>query len=139
MLHAKYREMLGEEWRIGVALFVTAAHALTVALLTDEVYSYWALREEQFRATFARQASISVLWAAYGMGLISLGFARRSAVLRSLGLALFAITVTKLFMVDLLALDGIYRIVGFLALGLVLLTASFLYHRSRRRIHTAPV
>ena len=104
-----------------------------------DVYSFWEVHGANYTAAFARQASVSVLWAAYGMGLISLGFARRSAVLRSLGLVLFAITVAKLFMVDLLALDGIYRIVGFLALGFVLLTASFLYHRSRRRIHTAPV
>jgi uncharacterized membrane protein len=31
------------------------------------------------------------------------------------------------------ALDGIYRIVGFIVMGLVLLAASFLYHRSLRR------
>ncbi len=76
-------------------------------------------------------------WAAYGMGLIALGFNRRSPVLRYLALALFGITVVKLFAVDLLALDGIYRIVGFIVLGLVLLAASFLYQSRRRTPATA--
>ena len=77
-------------------------------------------------------------WAAYGMGLIVLGFRQRSAVLRYLALGLLGITVVKLFAVDLLALDGIYRIIGFIVLGLVLLAASFLYHRARRRTLAAP-
>ena len=84
-------------------------------------------------ATFARQASVSVLWTAYGIGLLVWGFTRESAVLRYLALGLLGVTVGKLFTVDLLALDGMYRITGFMALGLVLLAASFLYHRSRRR------
>ena len=110
---------------------------LTVALLTADIYSFWEVREEQFTASFAREVSISVTWAAYGMALIALGFNRRSAVLRYLALVLLAITVAKLFAVDLLPLDGIYRIIGFMVLGLVLLAASFLYHRSRRRMLAA--
>jgi uncharacterized membrane protein len=38
-----------------------------------------------------------------------------------------------MFTVDLLELDGVYRISGFIALGLVLLAASFLYQRQRPR------
>jgi uncharacterized membrane protein len=38
-----------------------------------------------------------------------------------------------MFTVDLLELDGVYRITGFIGLGLVLLAASFLYQRQRPR------
>ena len=133
-LHRRYRERANEE--IWIRTLTAAANILIVALLTCDVYSYWELRgvrEARYTATFARQASVSVLWTAYGIGLLVLGFTRSSAVLRYLALALLGLTVGKLFMVDLLALDGMYRITGFMALGLVLLAASFLYHRSRRR------
>jgi len=131
-LHDRYRGALGVTARRTAAAFVAAANVLTVALLTADIYSFWEVRGEQFGASFAREVSISVTWAAYGMGLIALGFNRRSAVLRYLALGLLGITVVKVFAVDLLALDGIYRIIGFIVLGLVLLAASFLYHRSRR-------
>jgi uncharacterized membrane protein len=132
VLHSRYRDTLGGQARQWTAGFLAAANVLTIALLTADIYSFWEVREEQLRASFARELSVSVTWAVYGMGLITLGFNRRSPVLRYLALVLFGITVLKLFAVDLLALDGIYRIVGFIVLGLVLLAASFLY-QSRRR------
>ena len=133
VLHRRYRDTLGGQASSWIAGLVAAANVLTVALLTADINSFWEVRGEQFTASFAREASISVTWAAYGMGLIALGFNRQSAVLRYLALALLGITVAKLFAVDLLALDGIYRITGFIVLGLVLLAASFLYNRASRR------
>jgi uncharacterized membrane protein len=112
VLHRRYRDTLGDQARRSTAGFVVAANALTVALLTADIYSFWEVRDQQLTASFARQVSISVAWAAYGMALIALGFNRRSAVLRYLALALLGITVAKLFAVDLLELDGIYRIIG---------------------------
>jgi uncharacterized membrane protein len=67
------------------------------------------------------------------MGAISIGFRRQSATLRYLALALFGVTLGKMFTVDLLELDGVYRITGFIGLGLALLAASFLYQRQRPR------
>jgi uncharacterized membrane protein len=133
-LHLRFRDSLGDKAREWTTGFVVAANVLTVALVTADIYSFWDVRGQQLTASFARELSISVTWAAYGMGLIALGFNRRSAVLRYLALGLLGITVTKLFVVDLLTIDGVYRIVGFIVLGLVLLAASFLYHRSRRRM-----
>ena len=136
-LHQRYRDSLSVAARPAAAGFVAAANILTVALLTADIYSFWEVRGERFTASFAREVSISVTWAAYAMGLMVLGFMEQSAVLRYLALGLLGITVVKLFAVDLLALDGIYRIIGFIVLGLVLLAASFLYHRSRRRMLAA--
>jgi uncharacterized membrane protein len=94
------------------------------------------LSEQRLAAPFARQLSISLAWALYALGLIATGFHRASTLLRYLALALFGVTVLKMFSVDLLELAGVYRIVGFTALGLMLLGASFLYQRSITR--TAP-
>ena len=109
---------------------ITAAHVLTVLLVTAEIVSFWELSEERLAAAFARQLSISLAWALYALGLIATGFRRSSSLLRYLALALFGVTVLKMFSVDLLELAGVYRIVGFTALGLMLLGASFLYQRS---------
>jgi uncharacterized membrane protein len=136
-LHVRYGDRLrGPAVRIA-SVFIAAANVLTVAVLTADIYSFWELRGEQFTASLKREMSTSLTWAIYGMGLVGLGFNRESALLRYLGLALLGATVAKVFTVDLLELDGVYRIVGFVALGLVLLAASFLYHRSRRRVAPA--
>jgi uncharacterized membrane protein len=133
-LHLRYGDRLrGSADRIASG-FIAAANVLTVALLTADIHSFWELRGEQFTASFKREVSTSLTWAIYAMGLVGLGFNRQSALLRYLGLALLGATVAKVFTIDLLELDGIYRIIGFVALGLVLLAASFLYHRSRRRV-----
>ena len=109
--------------------WVVAANVLTVGLLTADINSFWEVREETVAAEFARELTISLTWAVYAMGLIALGFWRSSPTLRYLALGLFGLTVAKMFAVDLLELDGAYRIAGFVTLGLVLLIASFLYQR----------
>ena len=53
--------------------------------------------------------------------------------IRYLAMVLFGITVLKVFLIDLSALGGIYRILGFIGLGIVLLAVSFVYQRGRRR------
>lgn len=114
------------QWATG---WVVAANVLTVALLTSDIYSYWSIREERRSAGFARELTISLTWAAYAMGLVALGFMRQIAALRYLALVLFGVTVAKMFSVDLLELEGVYRISGFTVMGLMLLAASFLYQR----------
>jgi uncharacterized membrane protein len=117
--------------RPGVREWIIAANVLTVGLLTADIRSFWELSADRLTASFARELSLSLAWGAYGMALMALGFRRRSSTLRYFALALFAATVLKMFAVDLLTLDGGYRIAGFLILGLVLLLASFLYQRRR--------
>jgi uncharacterized membrane protein len=131
--YQRYRAALGNEASEAWTIAILMANVLTLGLLTADVNSYWTARPDELTAGFSKQVSISVTWAAYAMGVIAAGFARQSATLRYLALALFAATVVKMFLVDLLALDGVYRISGFLALGLLLLAASFLYQRHRPR------
>jgi uncharacterized membrane protein len=116
------------------AVAIVAANVLTTGLLTADSDSFWATRNNQLAAAFSRQLSVSIIWGLYAMGAIWIGFARRSTTLRLFGLALFALTSLKMFAVDLLELDGVYRISGFIALGLVLLSASFLYQRHRASV-----
>lgn len=60
---------------------------------------------------------------------MAVGFWRRSSFLRWQSLVLIAVTIVKVFIYDVSALDKGYRIVSFVALGVVLLAISFVYQR----------
>jgi uncharacterized membrane protein len=127
VLHRRYGD--ATDRNKAATAWIVAANLLTVGLLTADVNSFWRLRAEDVRASFARQLSVSLTWGTYAMGLIAIGFRRGSTPLRYLALAIFGVTVAKMFAVDLLELSGIYRITGFIVLGIVLLVASFLYQK----------
>jgi uncharacterized membrane protein len=55
-------------------------------------------------------------------------------VLRLAGLGLFALSAGKLVLVDLTGVQDIFRIVSFVALGLLMVAASYLYHCLERRL-----
>ncbi len=74
---------------------------------------------------------LTLLWALYALGLLLGGLRTRVRGLRYAGLALFAIVIGKVFFVDLADLESIYRIIAFIALGIVLFIAALLYLRNR--------
>ena len=63
-----------------------------------------------------------------------LGFARNVAMLRRAAIGLFAATVLKVFIRDMANVETPYRILSFLVVGLLLVAASYLYHRFSSRI-----
>lgn len=80
---------------------------------------------------FFAQLGISISWALYAAVLIGVGFRRALADLRWAGLVAFALTLGKVFLIDMAGLDAAYRIGSFLALGVLLVAASALYQRMR--------
>jgi uncharacterized membrane protein len=72
---------------------------------------------------------MSSFWAVVGLALLVLGLRRDWRDLRIGGLVLFAVAVAKLFLYDLSNLSAMARALSFLAVGLVLLFAAFLYQR----------
>jgi uncharacterized membrane protein len=108
---------------------------LLVALVSTEISFYWTMRETvDATADFARQASLSVAWALYGTLLIVIGIMRRYAPIRYLAIGLLALTVGKVFLLDLPQHGGLYRIIGFVGLGCFLLLGAWLYQRYRHVI-----
>jgi uncharacterized membrane protein len=75
--------------------------------------------------------AISVMLTIYAVILIVLGVQTRTAIHRILGLALVALVVLKLYLVDVWVLGRLFRITAFLALGVLLLALSYLYSRWR--------
>jgi uncharacterized membrane protein len=111
---------------------LVGANVLTLLLISAEINSYWHLRTmDDATAALSLLASLSVAWALYGTALVIVGIQRRYAPLRYLAIALLLLTVAKVFLVDLSELGGIYRIIGFMGLGLCLLLGAWLYQRFR--------
>jgi uncharacterized membrane protein len=69
-----------------------------------------------------------------GLSLLGAGFPLRERVLRLEGLTLLLICILKLFLYDLRNLETLYRILSFVALGLILLGVSWIYTRFRERV-----
>jgi hypothetical protein len=69
-----------------------------------------------------------------GIGLVGAGLPLRERVVRLSGLAIVAIAIGKLFVSDLVRLDGLARIGSFVVSGLGLLALSWVYTRYREQI-----
>jgi len=84
----------------------------------------------------ARNFSYSLIWIAYGAGLMMFGFRKRSAFVRWQALVLIAFTIGKVFLFDVSELQQGYRILSFIALGGVLMGISYVYHRDWLKLGT---
>ena len=72
---------------------------------------------------------VSLFWAVFAFVLVINGLRRSLKALRYIGLALFAVVVVKVFFYDIGNLDAVYRVMAFLALGILLLGAAFVYFK----------
>jgi hypothetical protein len=76
----------------------------------------------------------SLVFAAHGLALMTIGVWKRHLATRILGLVLLGLALVKALVVDVWRQDLGLRVIAFLALGAALLFASFLYSRLERRI-----
>ncbi len=70
---------------------------------------------------------LSILWGVYSLFLIVLGIWKKNKPIRIGAIALFGVTLFKLFFYDLSHLDTIAKTIVFVSLGVLLLLISFLY------------
>ncbi|MEO1021572.1 MAG: DUF2339 domain-containing protein [Bacteroidota bacterium] len=82
----------------------------------------------------AYELALSILWGTYALILVIIGIFRNKAILRYTAMALFAITLGKLFLYDLANLTAIAKTVVLVVLGLLLLIFSFLYNKYSSRL-----
>ena len=66
------------------------------------------------------------------------GFLRASRGFRVMAIVLFGITILKIFLYDLSFLETLYRIVSFVALGVILLGVSYAYQRYKHVLLGVP-
>jgi uncharacterized membrane protein len=123
-------------WRAGTDLLVIAAAALAStqlrARLAVPIYLFavhaavlaWLWRE--LAPLPAGAALVSTAWGAYGLILLVVSLRQQLDLLQRTAIATLLLMVGKLFVVDLAALEAIWRILLFLGLGGVFLTISYL-------------
>lgn len=123
----------------GITVFVVLANILTLYAFTTQIIEYYRAQADIAGYTNAltntTNTTVSVFWTLYAALLTALGFAKRYVSLRTMGLVLFLITAFKV-LIDVWRLGEIYRIISFIAFGIIALTASFMYVKYKDRLHS---
>jgi uncharacterized membrane protein len=107
---------------------------LMFALLSYEPWSYCMRTFASERAQYSAQMALTVVWSVFATALLSVGFLRKLRPLRLTALALFAVTALKLLFIDLAWLEQVYRIISFFVMGVLMIAASYLYHKVEKRL-----
>ena len=136
----------------GSQIHIAASVLATVLVLTAicfEISTFWSTRpllaapgsvmyaSQVAGRQMAERFSYSAWFLLAGAALLVFGFRRRSALLRWQALVLLAVTICKVFLLDTSTLSQGYRIVSFLALGVLLLAVSFAYQRDWLHLRAA--
>jgi uncharacterized membrane protein len=134
-LHQQYDRESAQE-STPVAILAITASMLTLSLLTSEINAYWHVYDTRHTSAsvsatmrFAREMMLSITWAVYATILAIVGLVRKYAPIRYFAMTVFAITIVKVFAIDLAELDRIYRVLSIIGLGITLLLTSYLYQR----------
>jgi uncharacterized membrane protein len=94
----------------------------TKRFFQGEVLSLWARSDAEYYA-------YSVVWLLSAFVLLALGMWLRKPWLRHGGIAILLLTICKVFLSDMAALGGLYRVASFLGLGLCLVGIGYVYQR----------
>jgi len=141
MIYLNYNSANREEDRTASAVAVIIVNVLALLAAGMEIHDFFQLSISAPRVTgsnlvqmkhslaITRNFSYSALFMFYGAALMWLGFARNSAGLRWQAILLIAVTVTKVFLFDVSALDHGWRVLSFIILGVMLLAVSYAYQR----------
>jgi len=128
-----------ERGSVGPAVAVLV-HLTVLGCFTLEAQDFWDAHAEawfprqELHAWYARHATLSVGYALYALALLGAGIRRRSKLLRILALVVLGGTLVKVMVLDLSRLKEMWRILSFVGLGMLLLTASLLYYKFRHII-----
>lgn len=99
-----------------------------ISAMTIRSVHYWAHVPYQFDAILAStiaQTSLTIVWCLLSLIIVALATWRHSKAIWWVGMMILAITIGKLFFVDLANSNSIARIISFIGVGLVLLLIGY--------------
>jgi uncharacterized membrane protein len=111
--------------RTGLVVLAVAGTGLMWLLLTIETYVY----AHDLFGDRPAQTALSAVWAGYAVILLASGFRYGQAALRWAALALFGLTLAKVFFIDMSQLPGFYRVIAFFALAVMMGIAAWAYQK----------
>ena len=117
------------------AVFVIWAVVLLLMLITEQIWYFFDHSDRGIAGSAGpvTQIWISIAWAIYGTLLMIVGFFARSKPLRYIAIALFAILIGKILLVDTRQIQIAYRIVAFLATGVTIAGIAYLYQFLKKK------
>jgi hypothetical protein len=118
-------------------ILALCANIFTILFISSDLWDYSVKRWPAGGTASAAQLSLSLFWAAYGLGGVCVGIWKRLRLVRLFAVGLLLLSIVKVVLYDLSSLDTPYRIVSFFALGVVLLIVSLLYTRFEERLKSA--
>lgn len=136
--HVVRRPLLDDPGKPVLLWCYTALVAFAACTIEAPVHFLHAITDHALAERVAR-FSITVVWVVLASGALVVGFHRRQRTVRYVALALFALTAAKLLVVDMSGVQQLYRILAFMLVGVVLIAASYAYHRLERRLEAGPV
>ncbi|RYZ54965.1 MAG: DUF2339 domain-containing protein, partial [Sphingobacteriales bacterium] len=117
-------------WAITLALVVF----ISKELLHLYILSFRAAGTSSELARQFNRAGLTVVWSLCSFVLIWLGMRFKYKPLRIISLSLFAISLLKLFLIDIRGISEGGKILAFIFLGVVLLIVSFMYQKLKKII-----
>ncbi|MBE0534559.1 MAG: DUF2339 domain-containing protein [Phycisphaerae bacterium] len=116
--------------------FALGAVVVLWVIVSAEVWLFWQRSGSRGPADnwrFLAHMYLSVTWALYGAALMVAGFVFRKRSLRYMALALFALLLGKVFIIDTQKVQQVYRIAAFFATGITLVGVSYLYQFLKKK------
>jgi uncharacterized membrane protein len=107
---------------IALVLVLTWITLETKRFFQGPVLDFWPVSDAEYYA-------YSVVWLISALALLAVGLWRKAPWLRHGALAIMILSVCKVFLSDMAALGGLYRVASFLGLGLFLVGIGFVYQR----------
>jgi hypothetical protein len=135
LMLASLRKYVEEDFIKPVPFDLNVAYDILLSLslvwiISSELLSWMDI----MKSTQSYKLALSILWGMYSLLLISAGIWKNKKHLRIGAIALFGVTLIKLFFYDISHLDTISKTIVFVTLGILLLIISFLYNKYKSLI-----
>lgn len=126
ILFACYRYIRQDFMKVNLKMAFDLLLHISILWITSSELLHWM---DIAGSSESYKLGLSILWGVYSLFLIALGIWKKKKHLRILAIAIFAVTLIKLFFYDISHLDTIAKTVVFVSLGILLLIISFLYNK----------
>jgi uncharacterized membrane protein len=127
-----------DEYQLFQPVLFMTFHFLLLWITSAEIISYCDRQIVDISKAFdyenLKNVLLSSAWTVYGVGLMAAGIIKKTTYERFLAIALFAIVIVKVFLVDTANLGNLYRFFSFIVLGCFLLLVGYLYYRYQDRL-----
>ena len=97
--------------------------------LSLECYRAVRLLQGASQEAWRAQMALSILWSVFAGIVIAIGFIWRAPTLRWMAITLFAMTLTKVVIVDMSGVDALYRFGAVFVLACLLMATTYAYQR----------